>query len=47
MTNFLLELLSEEMPASLIQDSASKIEQLFCTSFKKPQISHFPASYAY
>ena len=38
MTSFLLELLSEEMPASLIQDSASKVEQLFCNSFKKEQL---------
>ena len=38
MTNFLLELMSEEMPASLIEDSASNIEQLFCSSFKKDSI---------
>ena len=35
MTNFLLELMSEEMPASLIEDSSDKIVQLFCNSFKK------------
>ncbi len=38
MTNFLLELMSEEMPASLIEASASNIEQLFCSSFKKDSI---------
>ena len=38
MTNFLLELMSEEMPASLIQDSVNKIEQLFCNSFKKEKL---------
>ena len=30
MSNFLLELMSEEMPASLIENSATSIEQLFC-----------------
>ena len=29
MTNFLLELMSEEMPASLIEDSADKICLLY------------------
>ena len=38
MTNFLLELMSEEMPASLIEDSSSKIVQLFCNSFKKDKL---------
>ena len=35
MTNFLLELMSEEMPASLIEDSADKIVQSLCNNFKK------------
>ena len=38
MANFLLELMSEEMPASLIEDSADKIVQLFCNSFKKDKL---------
>ena len=38
MTNFLLELMSEEMPASLIEDSADKILQSFCNSFKKDKL---------
>ena len=38
MTNFLLELMSEEMPASLIEDSADKIVQSFCNSFKKDKL---------
>ncbi len=38
MTNFLLELMSEEMPASLIEDSSDKIVQLFCNSFKKDKL---------
>ena len=38
MTNFLLELMSEEMPASLIEDSAEKILQSFCNSFKKDKL---------
>ena len=38
MTNFLLELMSEEMPASLIEDSAEKIAKLFCNSFKKDKL---------
>ena len=38
MTNFLLELMSEEMPASLIEDSSNKIVQLFCNSFKKDKL---------
>ena len=38
MANFLLELMSEEMPASLIEDSAAKIVQLFCNSFKKDKL---------
>ena len=35
MSDFLLELLSEEMPASLIEDSASSIEGLLLNNFKK------------
>ena len=38
MTNFLLEFMSEEMPASLIEDSSDKIVQLFCNSFKKDKL---------
>ena len=38
MTNLLLELMSEEMPASLIEDSADKILQSFCNSFKKDKL---------
>ena len=38
MTNFLLEFMSEEMPASLIEDSSNKIVQLFCNSFKKDKL---------
>ena len=38
MTNFFLELMSEEMPASLIEDSANKIVQSFCNSFKKDKL---------
>ena len=38
MTNFLLELMSEEMPASLIEDSADKIVQSFCNRFKKDKL---------
>ena len=38
MTNFLLELMSEEMPASLIEDSVDKILQSFCNSFKKDKL---------
>ncbi len=38
MSDFLLELISEEMPASLIENSAANIEQLFCSSFKKDNI---------
>ena len=40
MTNFLLELMSEEMPASIIKDSAVSIEQLFCNSFKKDNLTY-------
>ena len=39
MANFLLELMSEEMPASLIANSASSIEYLFINGFKKNNIS--------
>ena len=35
MSDFLLELLSEEMPASLIEDSAISIERLLLNNFKK------------
>ena len=38
MNNFLLELMSEEMPATLIEKSATSIEQLFCSSFKKDNL---------
>ena len=38
MSNFLLELMSEEMPASLIENSATSIEQLLCSSFKKDNL---------
>ena len=38
MTNFLLELMSEEMPASLIEDSSDKIVKSFCNSFKKDKL---------
>ena len=40
MANFLLELMSEEMPASLIKDAAGNIEKLFCNSFKKNSLSY-------
>ena len=40
MKNFLLELMSEEMPASIIKDSAVSIEQLFCNSFKKDNLTY-------
>ena len=39
MPNFLLELMSEEMPASIIESSAVSIEQLFCNSFKKNSLT--------
>ena len=39
MSNFLLELMSEEMPASLIESSAKNIEQLFCNNFKKNSLT--------
>ncbi len=35
MPDFLLELLSEEMPASLIEESAVSIQQILCNNFKK------------
>ena len=35
MSDFLLELLSEEMPASLIEDSAISIERILINNFKK------------
>ena len=35
MSDFLLELLSEEMPASLIEDSAISIERILLNNFKK------------
>ena len=40
MTNFLLELMSEEMPASLIQDSAETIRQLLYNSFEKNDLTY-------
>ena len=39
MPNFLLELMSEEMPASIIESSAVSIEQLFYNSFKKNSLT--------
>ena len=38
MSNFLLELMSEEMPATLIENAAASIEQLLCSSFKKDNL---------
>ena len=35
MSDFLLELLSEEMPASLIEDSAISIERILFNNIKK------------
>ena len=40
MTNFLLELMSEEMPASLIKDSAESIRQLLYNSFEKNDLTY-------
>ena len=35
MPNLLLELMSEEMPASILEASSSSIEQIFLINFKK------------
>lgn len=40
MSNFLLELMSEEMPATLIENSANDIGKLFCNSFKKNKLTY-------
>ena len=47
MTNFLLELMAEEMPASLIEASAKNIEQLFCNSFKKNSLTYDSYNFYY
>ena len=47
MTNFLLELMSEEMPASLIEDSTYKIMQSFSNSFKKDKLIYDDYNFYY